>query len=154
MDEMFYNALELNNQKNLWLPSIFQFKRTVHNLNHPSILMNVKLYLLLFLEVARQKLFRNNNKNNFTFICCKFLANLCRFSEILEQCHVKWCLKYRNNRSVSWRLSCTVQICLFGDLISFFINQILSYLTSFRFSFGWVIKLPLQLSSASKKRYR
>ena len=23
-----------------------------------------------------------------------------------KQCHVKWWLKYRNNRSVSWRLSC------------------------------------------------
>jgi hypothetical protein len=42
MDEMFlffllfYNALDLNNQKKLWLPSIFQFERTVHNLNHPT----------------------------------------------------------------------------------------------------------------------
>ena len=33
----FYNALDLNNQKNLFLPSIFQFERTVHNLNHPII---------------------------------------------------------------------------------------------------------------------
>ena len=32
----FYNALDLNNQKILWLPSIFQFERTVHNLNHPK----------------------------------------------------------------------------------------------------------------------
>ena len=36
MDEMFYffllfsNALDLNNQKNLWLPSIFQFERKVY----------------------------------------------------------------------------------------------------------------------------
>ena len=26
--------------------------------------------------------------------------------EINKQCHDKWWLKYRNNRSVSWRLSC------------------------------------------------
>ena len=34
---LFYNVLDLNNQKNLWLPSIFQFERTVHNLNHPNV---------------------------------------------------------------------------------------------------------------------
>ena len=32
----FYNDLDLNNPKILWLPSISQFERTVHNLNHPS----------------------------------------------------------------------------------------------------------------------
>ena len=32
---LFYNALILNNQKILWLPSIFQFERTVTDLNHP-----------------------------------------------------------------------------------------------------------------------
>ena len=32
---LFYNALDLNNQKMLCLPSIFQFYRTVHNLKHP-----------------------------------------------------------------------------------------------------------------------
>ena len=35
-------------------------------------------------------------------ISCKSVKS----SEILEQCHVKLWLKYRNNRSVSWRLSC------------------------------------------------
>jgi hypothetical protein len=32
---LFYNVLDLNNQKILWLPSIFQFERTETNLNHP-----------------------------------------------------------------------------------------------------------------------
>ena len=36
----FYNALDLNNQKILCLPSIFQFERTVHNLNHPKRVPN------------------------------------------------------------------------------------------------------------------
>jgi hypothetical protein len=27
---LFYNALDLNNQKKLWLPSIFQFERKVY----------------------------------------------------------------------------------------------------------------------------
>ena len=38
MDEMFYfyNVLDLNNQKILWLPSIYQFERTGINLNHPT----------------------------------------------------------------------------------------------------------------------
>ena len=33
--------------------------------------------------------------------------------EINKQCHVKWWLKYRNNRLVSWRLSCIIK--LFGQ---------------------------------------
>ena len=43
MDEMFYffllfyNVLDLNNQKILWLPSIYQFERTGTNLNHPNV---------------------------------------------------------------------------------------------------------------------
>ena len=31
---LFYNDLDLNNQKILWLPSIYQFERTGTNLNH------------------------------------------------------------------------------------------------------------------------
>ena len=31
------------------------------------------------------KLFRNNNKNSFLLICCKFLANKSKSSEILKQ---------------------------------------------------------------------
>ena len=61
---------------------------------------------IVLVIVSVVKLFRNNNKNNFVSKCCKFLANLCKSLEILEQCHVKWWLKYRNNRSVLWRLSC------------------------------------------------
>ena len=45
---------------------------------------NSKLYLLLFLGIAGLKLFRNNNKSNFAFICSKFPANLCKSSGILE----------------------------------------------------------------------
>ena len=33
---LFYNNLDLNNQKILWLPSILLFERTVYNLNHPN----------------------------------------------------------------------------------------------------------------------
>ena len=33
---LFYNALDLNNQKILCLPSIYQFERTGTNLNHPK----------------------------------------------------------------------------------------------------------------------
>jgi hypothetical protein len=35
---LFYNALDLNNQKILCLPSIYQFDRTGTNLNHPTFL--------------------------------------------------------------------------------------------------------------------
>ena len=41
----FYKALDLNNQKNLWLPSIFQFERTVHNLNHPSFYVWFRFFM-------------------------------------------------------------------------------------------------------------
>ena len=34
-------------------------------------------------------------KTIFCSKCCKFLANLCKSLEILEQCHVKWWLKYQ-----------------------------------------------------------
>ena len=33
---VFYNVLDLNNQKLLWLPSIYQFEKTGTNLNHPN----------------------------------------------------------------------------------------------------------------------
>ena len=49
--------------------------RFARNLQH----MNAKLFLLLFLGVASLKLFRINNKNNFAFIYCKFLVNLCKY---------------------------------------------------------------------------
>ena len=62
---------------------------------------------IVFVIVSEQFYYRSNNKNNFARKCCKFLANLCKSSEILEHCHVQWWIKYRNNRSVSWRLSCT-----------------------------------------------
>ena len=57
--------------------------------------MNIKLFLLLFLNNFKCATPRNNNKNNFAFIFCKFLANLFKFSEILEQHYVKWWLNYR-----------------------------------------------------------
>ena len=34
---LVYNVLDLNNQKILWLPSIYQFERTGTNLNHPKL---------------------------------------------------------------------------------------------------------------------
>ena len=50
------------------------------------------------LQAVHLKLFRSNNKNNFT---------------------LKWWLKYRNNRSVSWRLSCN---CLMKKKSQFFLK--------------------------------
>ena len=54
-----------------------------------------------------KKLFRNNNKNNFAPINCKFLANLCKSSENLKQYDVKWWLDYRKHGDVSYSFSCT-----------------------------------------------
>ena len=56
----------------------------------------LKLLLLLFLNKFRHATPKNKNKNNFAFICCKFFANLSKFSEI------QW-LKYW--KKISMRLS-------------------------------------------------
>jgi hypothetical protein len=61
---------------------------------------------IIFVIVSVVKLFRNNNKNNFVSKFYKFPANLCKSSEILEQCHVKRWLNYRINGSVSYSFSC------------------------------------------------
>ena len=73
----------------------------VSAINHYSKVTEVLLFNIrgddvyfFKLGVAGLKLFRNKNKNNFAFISYKFLANLCKSSEILEQCHVKLWLKY------------------------------------------------------------
>ena len=50
---------------------------------------------IVFVIVSEQFYYRNNNKNNFVSKFSKFLANLCKSSEILEQCHVNWWLDYR-----------------------------------------------------------
>ena len=39
---LFYNDLDLNNQKVLCLPSIYQFERTGINWNHPSLGSSMK----------------------------------------------------------------------------------------------------------------
>ena len=79
------------------------------NMRQMHILYNSTIHSLKSYCFRIAKLFRNVDKNNFALICCKFLANLYKSSEILEQCHVKWWLKYRSNRSVSWRLSCNIK---------------------------------------------
>ena len=44
------------------------------------------------------------------------------FDDRNKQYHVKWWLKYRNNRSVSWRLSCTLSYCVKKNrLLLFFV---------------------------------
>ena len=74
--------------------------RFARNLQH----INTNLFLLLLLNNLKRATPGNNNKNNFTFIFCRFLANLCKFSEILEY-DVKWC-DYRKYVSVSYSFSC------------------------------------------------
>ena len=62
---------------------------------------------IVFVIVSDKFYYRNNNKNNFVSKCCKFLPNLCKSSEILEQCHVNWWLDYRIYGFVSYSFSCT-----------------------------------------------
>ena len=72
---------------------------------HSTVLL---LFLLRNLLKQSLKLFRNNDKNNFASKCCNFFANLCKSSEILEQCHVNWWLDYRIYGSVSYSFSCNL----------------------------------------------
>ena len=69
-------------------------------------LQYMKAKVLLFLNNFRTTSPKNSNKYYFAFICCKFLANLCKSSEILEQCYVKWWLNCRKYGSVSYSFSC------------------------------------------------
>ena len=68
--------------------------RCTRNLQH----LSAKLFLLLFL-------------NNFRHATCKFLANPCKYSEILKQYDVKWWLNYRRYGSVSYSFTC-IWICI------------------------------------------
>ena len=51
--------------------------RFARNLQH----MNAKLFSLLFLNNFKRVTPWSKNKNNFGFIYCKFLANLCKFQK-------------------------------------------------------------------------
>ena len=56
---LFYNALDLNNQKILCLPSIYQFERTGTNLDHPTLLAYVLITVTLsnrFLQINPRNL--------------------------------------------------------------------------------------------------
>ena len=74
---------------------------------------------IVFVIVSVVKLFRNNNtgKNNFVSKCCKFLANVCKSSEILEQCHVNWWIGYRIYGSVSYSFSCTDEFTRYFQML-------------------------------------
>ena len=65
------------------------------------------------------KLLRNNKKNNFALICCTFLVNLCKSSEILKQYDVKFWLNYRIYESVSYSYSCNLYFRKNRDLPDF-----------------------------------
>ena len=87
---------------------------------------------IVFVIFSEQFYYRNNNKNNFASKCCKFLANLRKSLEILEQCHVKWWLDYRIYAgSVPYSFSCT-----FVDIVES--NFVYQTEISFLFSFKWI----------------
>ena len=99
-----------NNQAVIWHHIVSGFLKICTDLQETCSIWAQNCFYCCFWTIYSScdlKLLRNNKKNNFALICCKFLANLCKSSEILEQCHVNWWLKYRNSKSVSWRLSCT-----------------------------------------------
>ena len=77
-----------------------------------------------------RNLFKNNRKNNFELICCKFPVNLCKSSEILKQYDVKWWLNYRIYRFVSYSFSCTFRKSTFLKI------SLLVYFLIFRLLLG------------------
>ena len=66
-------------------------QRFARNLQHSSEKLSLFCFWII-LGVQLAKLFRNKNKINFLFICCKFLGNLWKSSDILKQYDVKWWL--------------------------------------------------------------
>ena len=95
-----------------WNKAKWIWDRSIYSIIKPSFDMTLFQYFWRFTQICKKfaafahkivfvivsvvKLFRNNNKNNFASKCCKFLANMCKSSEIPEQCQVKWWLEYRN----------------------------------------------------------
>ena len=77
---LFYNPLDLNNQKILWLPSIYEFERTGTNLNHPidHLLQIFALWVNRNTHYFKKFSFRHlrRDKGNFLFqAACFFSKN-------------------------------------------------------------------------------
>ena len=51
---LFYNDLDLNNQKILWLPSIYQFERTGTNLDHPIVKKGFNIFTKNYLYTKQK----------------------------------------------------------------------------------------------------
>ena len=75
---IFYNDLDLNNQKILCLPSIYEFERTGTNLNHPNTSLEgeLKPIQIRILEISK------TNPRLFDLFCQNFLNNSHRISSI------------------------------------------------------------------------
>ena len=71
---LFYNDLDLYNQKILWLPSIFQFERTVHNLDHPS--MYVWIWICMHHEKGSLQIYKDRHYSHRRCQHCPGLAPL------------------------------------------------------------------------------
>ena len=106
--------------------------RQIHMFYNQAIIWHDIVWVFLKIYTDLQEIYNFCSQNcfcycfctillhNFASKFCKFLANLCKSSEILEQCHVKWWLKYWNNKSVSWRLSCiSIQYAIFMKSFQF-----------------------------------
>ena len=93
---------------------------------------NLKQLLVIVFDIdSEQFYYRNDNKNNFLSKCCKFLANLSKSSEILEQCHVKWWFNYRIYGSVSYSFSCIHRLFGLASVLQA-VNKQGYHLTEFR----------------------
>ena len=70
---------------------------------------------IVFVIVSEQFCNRKSTKNNFVSKYCKFLANLQKYwTNVISN---DGSIKYRNNRSVSLRLSCTYFNLNRGNLV-------------------------------------
>ena len=91
----------------IWQGIVQVFLKIYSDLQEICSIWTQNCFCYCFWTILGALLPKTITKNNFALICYKFVANLCKYSEILKQWHVKWWLNYRNNRSVSWGLSCT-----------------------------------------------
>ena len=84
---LFYNALDLNNQKNLWLPSIFQYERKVYfwttlELYHWQTILAWKIYKKYW---SLLKMKQNGSTHNVILNFFMSVLDYMRFDNPLKQ---------------------------------------------------------------------
>jgi hypothetical protein len=89
---LFYKALDLINQKILWLPSIYEFERTGTNLNHPTVLGKFYTSLIDFAKKTMLPAMKQTKCIDLDSFSSAFLTF---FNKKMPICNIKICLLLR-----------------------------------------------------------